>query len=95
MSQRVARVTELTAEQEARIIDAITALDWNTDPVAGPSRVIAELAARDFLGAERILIRLSTLRHIEIKPEHPASNFAETGRRSPPVRSKWFRPIEE
>jgi hypothetical protein len=83
--------TPLSPQQEQQAVDAITTLDWNTDPV-GPAR--DAIAAKLSLPKDRatdVLIDLEKRGVIHQRPERPANNLAESGVKSDPIRSKWFR----
>lgn len=74
----------LAHQTEREILSAIAALDWNADiqKVLGvPERQAIEL-----------FLSYQNRRLLVCRPEHPANNFAETGRIAPPARGKWIRP---
>jgi hypothetical protein len=81
-------IAVLSQEQEQKAVDAITALDWDTDTVAPASRAIAGALSMTEDYAITVLLDLSKRGLIHQRPERPANNFADTGIKSEPTRSK-------
>lgn len=61
MSEKPTIQTPLSPEQEQQAVDALTALDWNSNELAGRRAVVERLALTD-VEAEAILTRLRTRR---------------------------------
>jgi hypothetical protein len=84
----------LDPQTENEIIDAIIALDWNTDVLTKPLEIIQSRLGHDDRQAIDLIISFQQRRLMICKPERRANNFAETGITSPPVRGRWIKPDE-
>jgi hypothetical protein len=84
----------LDPKTEGEIIDAIVALDWSTDPVTVPLRIIRERFALEEEAAIARFIDFQRRNLMFCRPRWPANNLAETGERMPPMQSRWIRPDE-
>jgi len=85
----------LDPKTEAEIVDAIIGLDWSTDPVSEPLRIIRDQLAVDEEKAIALFLDFQRRNLMICRPRWPANNLAETGRLMPPMQSRWIRPDEE
>ena len=76
----------LDPQTENDIIDAIVALDWTTDIVTGPLRIIQNQLGVGEEQAIPLFLSFHRARKLIVcKPERIANNLLETGTISPPI----------
>ena len=87
-------MTTLDQQTENAIVEAIIALDWNTDVVTAPLGIIQ---GRLGLAEKQTVDLFLSFRErglIICQPEHVANDFAETEVNAPWMRGKWIKPDE-
>ena len=77
----------LDPKTQAETIKAIVALDWSTDPVTQPIRIIQERFSVDEEPAIALFLHFQARNLIICRPERGANNLAETGVVMPPIRT--------
>jgi hypothetical protein len=81
----------LDPQTETEIIDEIVALDWSTDPVTKPLRIIENHLGIEEEQAIALFLNLQRRNLMICRPEHMSNNMAETGVKSPVIRSRWVK----
>jgi hypothetical protein len=84
----------LDPDTQAETIGAIVALDWSTDPVTQPLRIIQQRFGVDEERAIALFLHFQSRSLIVCRPERVANNMAETGIVMPVIRSRWIQPDE-